>query len=547
MTLVHVEHPSNNNRVFNRLKNLSSGWKIGLVAMVVTLVVITAGVLYVSQPNLKPLASGLSETQSSAIVHKLDELKISYKLTDNGSIMVDAKELSRIRMELAGSGLTEDNEIGFALFDRINLQMTEFSEQVNYLRALQGELCETIKSLPGVAKVRVHLNIPKDSLISEERNLPTASVMVTLRPGARLSKNQCRGILKLVASSVEGMKTENVTLTDTTGNLLYTGEQELSGGGMEAEDTVSRQLQRSAQQVLDNVVGPGRGVANVRVEFQKDLRKVEKTVVETNKDGKGYERSHKTTSEDYLGTAKAAGGPQEAAVANVTVPPGGAAATAGNATTIKEGAEGNKPKYRQTMDQVEYEYGHRTETIQEDPQRIRRVTASVVIDGNVKLDKAGQDALQKAISMAIGIDGDRGDECSVQVLPFARDEESVKPEVPAGASPQDKKMALGIGAGGLLGALALLGLVAKLRKPKVVHAADGVEAGMAAEVKVENPGDVGGKVNISLPGEDDLTPLQPRSSLEDMVAQARLAAKENPDQVARLLVGWMNNDRAGKR
>lgn len=546
MTLVHVEHPSNSNRVFTRLKGLSSGWKIGIVAMILTLMAITAGVLYASQPSLKPLATGLSETQSSAIIHKLDELKITYKLTEGGTIMVDAKELSRIRMELAGSGLGEDDQVGFALFDRINLQMTEFSEQVNYLRALQGELAETIKSLPGVAKVRVHLNIPKDSLLTEEHNLPTASVMVTLKPGARLSRNQCRGILKLVASSVEGMKTENVTLTDTTGNLLYTGEQELSGGGAEAEDQVSRQLQRAAQQVLDNVVGPGRGVANVRVEFQKDLRKVEKTVVETNKDGKGFERSHKTTSEDYLGTAKTAGQPQEATASNVILPPGAAnATTAGNATTIKESAEGNKPKYRQTLDQVEYEYGHRVETVQEDPQRIRRVTASVVIDGNVKLDKAAQEALQKAVSMAVGIDADRGDECSVQLLPFAREEED-KAEVPAGASAVDKKLAIGIGVGGLLGSLALLGLIARLRKPKMVAASPEAEAATQGEA-ADSGADVGGKVNISLPAEEELAKLPPRSTLDELIAQARQAAKDNPDQVARLLVGWMNNDRAGKR
>lgn len=546
MTLVHVEHPSKSYRVFTRLRGLSSPWKIGIVAMIFTLMALTAGVLYASQPNLRPLAAGLSETQSSAIIHKLDELKITYKLTEGGTIMVDARELSRIRMELAGSGLGEDNNVGFALFDRINLQMTEFSEQVTYLRALQGELAETIKSLPGVSKVRVHLNIPKDNLLTEEHNLPTASVMVTLKPGTRLSRNQCRGILKLVASSVEGMKTESVTLTDTTGNLLYTGEQELSGGGLEAEDQLSRQLQRAAQQVLDNVVGPGRGVANVRVEFQKDLRKVEKTVVEANKDGKGFERNHKTTLEDYLGTAKTAGQPQEVAVSNVTLPPGAAnATTAGNATSIKEGAEGNKPKYRQTLEQVEYEYGHRTETVQEDPQRIRRVTASVVIDGNVKLDKAAQVALQKAVSMAVGIDADRGDECSVQLLPFAREEEE-KPEVPAGASAVDKKLAIGIGVGGLLGSLALLGLIGKLRKPKL-SAAAAAEAEAAAAAGAEAGTDVGGRVNISLPAEEELAKLPPRSSLEELIAQARQAAKDNPDQVARLLVGWMNHDRAAKR
>ena len=551
MSLVHVDHPPNRSRVFNRLKNLSSPWKIGIVAMILTLLALTVGVLYLSQPSLKPLATGLSETQSSAIIHKLDELKITYRLTEGGTILVDAKDLSRIRMELAGSGLTEDTNVGFALFDRINLQMTEFSEQVNYLRAVQGELAETIKSLPGVSRVRVHLNIPKDSLLTEDHNLPTASVMVTLKPGARLSRNQCRGILKLVASSVEGMKTENVTLTDTTGNLLYTGEEDLSGGGVEAEDQVSRQLQRAAQQVLDNVVGPGRGVANVRVEFQKDLRKVEKTVVETNKDGKGFERNHKTTSEDYLGTTKTSGQPQEAAVSNVTLPPGrtNSTTTAGNATAIKENAEGNKPKYRQTLEQVEYEYGHRTETVQEDPQRIRRVTASVVIDGNVKLDKAAQAALQKAVSMAVGIDADRGDECSVQVLPFAR-EEVEKPEVPASASVIDKKLAIGIGTAGLLGSLALVGLVAKMRKPKVAAGVVGeteAEAAAAAAAAGEDGADVGSRVNISLPAEEELAKLPVRSSLEEMIAQARQAAKENPDQVARLLVGWMNNDRAAKR
>ncbi|MFN8613168.1 MAG: flagellar basal-body MS-ring/collar protein FliF [Vulcanimicrobiota bacterium] len=540
MTLVHLDQPGPRNPIFSRLKGLSSGMKLGLAAMVLTLLALTAGVLYLSQPGYKPLATGLSETQSSAIVHKLDELKINYKLTEGGTIMVEARELSRIRMELAGSGLADDGEVGFALFDRINLQMTEFSQQVNYLRALQGELAETIKSLPGVAKVRVHLNIPKDSLLTEEHNPPTASVMITLKPGARLSRNQCRGILKLVASSVEGLKTEQVTLTDTTGNLLFTGEDELSRGGVEAEDQVSRQLQRSAQQVLDNVVGPGRGVANVRVEFQKDLRKVEKTVVETNKEGKGYERNHKTTSEDYLGTSKTAGQPQEPPAGNVTLPPSAAnsTTTAGNATTIKETE--NKPKYRQTSDQVEYEYGHRTETVQEDPQRIRRVTASVVIDGNVKMDKKAQDALQQAISMAVGIDTNRGDECTVQVLPFAR-EEADKPEVPAGAGAVDKKLAIGIGAGGLFGGMLLLGLLTRMRKPKAVPLSPEAEAA-AAEAAGE--AGVGGKVDISLPAEEERAQLPVRSSLEEMIAQARQAAKDNPEQVARLLVTWMNTDKA---
>lgn len=541
MTLVHLDQPGPRNSVYSRLKGLSGPMKMGLVAMVLTLLTLTAVVLYFSQPSMKPLATGLSETQSSAIVHKLDELKINYKLTEGGTIMVESKELSRIRMELAGSGLTEDSELGFALFDRINLQMTEFSEQVNYLRALQGELAETIKSLPGVAKVRVHLNIPKDNLLTEDKNAPTASVMVTLKPGARLSRNQCRGILKLVASSVEGLKTEQVTLTDTTGNLLFTGEDELSGGGgVEAEEQVSRQLQRSAQQVLDNVVGPGRGVANVRVEFQKDLRKVEKTVVETNKEGKGYERTHKTTSEDYLGTSKTGGQPQEVPAGNVTLPPSAAnsTTTAGNATTIKEGE--NKPKYRQTSDQVEYEYGHRVETLQEDPQRIRRVTASVVVDGNVKLDKKGQDALQQAIALAVGIDPNRGDECTVQVLPFAREAED-KPEAPPAAVAIDKKLALGIGGGGLLGGFLLLGLLGKLRKPKNAPVNPDAEA---AAAEGEQEGTVGGKVDISLPADDELVQLPVRSSLDEMIAQARLAAKENPEQVARLLVGWMNNDKA---
>lgn len=521
MTLVTLQPQPKSFR--DRLRHLTPPQKLGLLAAASALVAaLAAGYLW-RQPALQPLASGLNDEQSAQVVAKLDELKVPYRLSSSGAILVASHDLPRIRLELAGSGLPESSEAGFSLFDRVNLQTTEFSERVNYVRALQGELAETIRAIPGVKKVRVHLNIPNDGLFLEEHRAPSASVLLTLAPGAGLSRTQARAILKLVACSVPNLKIDEVTLGDTRGQLLYSGEEELSDYTGREEETVARQLQRAAQTVVDRVLGPGGGVVNVRVELQKDVRKVESTTVQPGRDGKGFERTRKLTEEEYEGALKNAAG-------NITVPP--PAPGAGNQTAAN--ASASRPSYHQSLEQVEYEYGKRIESVEENPNRIRRITASVVVDQATKLDQKGEAALLDAISLAVGIDAKRGDRCSVQRITFNRAAEREEDENSAALAKANRQtqwsLALLVGVVALAG-LALLATRLRRKKPNL-------------PITAEAPPQVGSRVDISLPGEEAHPALPPKPHHDEILEQARQYALEHPEQVARLLQGWLESDRA---
>lgn len=547
MSLVPVEPPPPQWQSWgSRLSSLSPTKKLGILAVVC--LILTLGVVgfRLSQPEMKPLASGLSEEQSSQVVHKLEEMKINYQLSDTGVILVPSNELRKIRLDLAGSGLPESSELGFSLFDRVNLQMTEFTERVNYLRALQGELQETIRALPGVQKVRVHLNLPEDSLLVREDQHPSASVLLQMKPGMRLSRTQCRGILRLVASSVEGMKADDITLTDTNGTLLFSGEEDLVHDPNREEDDLSRTLQRAGQTVLDNVVGVGRGVVNVRVEFQKDVRKVERTVFEADKDGKGFEKSRKQTEEDYQGTLKTPAAGQPGVTPSNTTTPVNATA-AGAVREVGPNGPGERPKYRQSTQQVEFDYGKRVESVEEPANRIRRITASVVVDAKTKIDKAGVESLKQAVSLAVGIDPGRGDACTVQTLSFQREAEAPAPIPvnPAGSVPPWAYALLAPGA------LATLWLALGMRRRKQLAAAQAKAAlDGATQTAIEGEGEaaaleagLGTKVDISLPAEDEVPALVGAPPHNELLERARLIAREQPELVARLIVNWVNNER----
>jgi flagellar M-ring protein FliF len=264
--------------------------------------------------------------------------------------------------------------------------------------------------------------------------------------------------------------------------------------------------------------------------MQKDIRRVERTVIEPDKDGKGYEKSRKLTSEEYQGTMKTAGGTAtKSTAANGT--------TAGNIVQV-EGPAGPRPSYKQTLQQVEFDYSRRVESVQDTPNRIRRITASVVVDGLAKLDTSSQDALKKAIGLAIGIDSTRGDECTLQVLAFNHSQD-VKDTAVEVAPPQvaaSPFLWVLVGLGSALGMIALVAIIRRRRRKPTLEAqllADEAAAGTAALV--------GGKVDIALPAEAESTAEREGRSL---LERARAAALANPELVARVIQNWVNNERA---
>jgi flagellar M-ring protein FliF len=228
------------------------------------------------------LFSGLEQSDAGKIVEILKTNQTSYELKDNGStILVDKDKVMDTRISLASQGLPESSVVGYELFDKTNLGMSEFVQKLNYRRALEGELSKTISALDEVKKARVHIVIPEKALFMKDQKEPTASVTLQLKSGKNLNQRTVEGIQTLISSSVEGMNTNNVSVLDHKGKLLSVPEIDvntvagLTAQQYEQQKSVEEYLTGKAQSMLDNVLGMGN--ANVRLNAELDFTKIDQT------------------------------------------------------------------------------------------------------------------------------------------------------------------------------------------------------------------------------------------------------------------------------
>src|SRR5215813_6758006 len=195
------------------------------ITIVLVAVLVGAGlysaVQWKKESDFKPLFTGLAGEDAAGIVQKLKESGAEYRLSEGGgSVLVPSGRLNELRLTMAAAGLPKSGRIGFELFDKVNLGATEFTEHINYRRALEGELERTIMTLAEVEQARVHLTFPKESVFLDSKQPAKASVMVKVRPGARLAPQNVQAINHLVASAVEGLSPDAVSVLDMNGNLL---------------------------------------------------------------------------------------------------------------------------------------------------------------------------------------------------------------------------------------------------------------------------------------------------------------------------------------
>jgi flagellar M-ring protein FliF len=263
-------------------QSLSASKKLSIIVItIVILASIGTFVLYVNQKEYKTLFSNLSTEDAGKIIARLEEKKIFYKISASGdSILVPAENVSKLRLELASSGLPQSGGVGFEIFDRKSFGVTDFVQQVNYQRALQGELSRTINSLDEIQQSRVHIVVPRKSLFIESQAKPEVSVVIKLKPGGRLRVSQVEGIAHLVAASIEGLHPEEVTIIDSRGDILskpVKGSQmsKQTDSQIEYQRNIEKNLEDRVQSMLEKVAGEGRAVA--RVSAILDFRVVEKT------------------------------------------------------------------------------------------------------------------------------------------------------------------------------------------------------------------------------------------------------------------------------
>jgi flagellar M-ring protein FliF len=252
------------------------------VSVATTFVLIILLVSIFNQPNYSVLFADLSQQDASKVIEHLSAQKIPYQIEDNGSmIKVPKDKVYETRLELAGKGLPSSGTVGYELFDKSSMGMSDFMQKLNYKRALEGELARTIMGQEGIEGARIHLVFPEKSIFRDEQIPPSASVVIKLKDNYKLPQDKASAIVNFISSSVEGLSTNNITLIDTKGRLLWKEDSEdnlsfASTKQYEIKNSIEMYLAQKAQNLLDNVLGYGNSMVQVNADL--NFNQVEKTM-----------------------------------------------------------------------------------------------------------------------------------------------------------------------------------------------------------------------------------------------------------------------------
>jgi flagellar M-ring protein FliF len=372
--------------------------------------------------DYKPLFSNLGNEDAGEIMKKLKEQKIPARISDDGkAILVPASKVYELRMSLAADGLPQGTGIGFEIFDRKNFGMTEFVQKLNYQRALQGELSRTIGQIAGVEQARIHLALPEKSLFKENEKPPTASVVLKMKSARLLNENEVQGIIHLVASSVEGMDPEHITVIDSQGRMLNKPAIADAAGRtaftmLETQHNYEKSVEERLQSLLDRVVGPGKSAARVNASLDfKNLEKYEERYDPQASVVRSEQRSEQKDSATSITMPSGVPGVQS----NLGKSPLPAPVPAG-------GSKNDETK--------NYEISRSTSRIVEPAGSLTKISVAILVDGRYEkmaTKKGGSatlkyvprtaDELQKIEALvkgAVGFNPTRGDQVTVANIPF---------------------------------------------------------------------------------------------------------------------------------
>jgi flagellar M-ring protein FliF len=384
---------------------------------IVLLVVVS---IFVTRPKMTVLFSGLQGEDSGAIVAKLQEKKVAYEI-DGTSIKIPDDKVAETRMDLASQGLPQGGTIGFEIFDKgSNFGMTEFSQKLNYQRALQGELSRTIDCIGSIVQSRVHLAIPEEGAFANDKKQPTASVILKMRPGAQLNGDQVAGIVHLVSAAVEGMDPNRVTVVDTKGNMLSQGTDDSTGldprmtsSQLQLKRAYENEVEQSVQSMLERVLGPNKAIVRVCAKVNFDRTETNSETYQPATGNNGVIASEEKTEETYSGSGSGGSGG-----------PGGVGGVVGVASNTRPGRAPAASKtasksgngYSRIQSNSKYEVSKTTSHVVTAPGKVENISVAVMVDG--KVDRTKVTSIQNVVSTAAGINTDRGDKVTVESMTF---------------------------------------------------------------------------------------------------------------------------------
>jgi flagellar M-ring protein FliF len=375
----------------------------------------------VTAPSMAPLFTDLSLEDSSRVVKELESQGIPFELRGDGStVLIPKDQVTRARMRLAEGGLPRGGSVGYEIFDKSDtLGTTSFVQNVNHLRALEGELARTIRSIDRVSAARVHLVIPERQLFQRDRQDPSASIVLRVR--SQLEQPQVRAIRHLVASAVRGLKPERVSIVDEQGRLLADGVGASDAGVAplldERNAAFEQRMKHQVESIVSSIVGPGR--ARVTVSAEIDYMRVQQTSDRYDPESRVV-RSTQSREE----AAQSNQGQQDGGVTVNNQLPGN---NQQQAAQQAASADSN----RKTEETVNYEISRTTRTEVTEPGRVKRLSVAVLVDGNYKKGANNNETTYEArpqeeidrisalVRSAIGFDDKRGDKVEVVNLRFA--------------------------------------------------------------------------------------------------------------------------------
>ncbi len=523
-------------------------------ALVVGLVIFAS--MRMRGPEYGVLFANLSADDASAVVTKLKDGKIPYRLSTGGTtISVPQESVYEERVLLAGDGVVKGGGSGYELFDKVNFGMTDFQEKIAKQRATEGELQRTIAGLTPVESARVHIASPEASLYSSTQEPTTASVAIKTKPGMQLGPTEVRGITQLVSNSVEGLKPDHVTIVNQDGNVLVPSANDPSDSSLSAQagalkltqdQLVAKQhyesnLQENIQGLLDAVIGPHRSAVRVATDMSFDANESESKTYAP----QGTILSQQNEKEAYTGAPPGKGPSGIPGTTSNTVPTYQAAPAASGT--------GN---YKKSKSTVNYDVTEQNAKHVDAPGKLTRESVAVLVNvpaaaAAAATTPAGAAAvtpqyvlaaadiakIRNVVAAAAGIDPNRGDQISVEAIPFAPLAEPVVERVqtifglPAAAV---------IAVAGIL-ALGVAGFIAlKLRRRKPIEIASqpdlpSFDSTLAAELpSFDGVPMLEGATALAAPirSAADLT-------REQMIEYVTNVANENPDSIAKLVKLWL--------
>ncbi|WP_312209179.1 flagellar basal-body MS-ring/collar protein FliF [Pseudescherichia sp.] len=531
-----------------------------LVAGAAAIAIIVAMVLWAKQPDYRVLYSNVSDQDGGAIVTQLTQMNIPYRFSETGgAIEVPADKVHELRLRLAQLGLPKGGAVGFELLDQEKFGISQFSEQVNYQRALEGELARTIETLGPVKSARVHLAMPKPSLFVREQKSPSASVTVNLAPGRAMDEGQISAVVHLVSSAVAGLPPGNVTLVDQSGRLLTqsnTSGRDLNDAQLKYAADVESRVQRRIEAILSPIVGNGN--VHAQVNAQIDFDNKEQTEEQYHPNGNPSEavmRSRQLNESEQVGGPYPGGVP--GALSNQPAPANNAPITANgpqngqqnqNAQqTTTSTANSAGPRNTQRNETTNYEVDRTIRHTKMNVGDVQRLSVAVVVNYRTLTDgkplPLTADQLKQIEDLtreAMGFSQQRGDTLNVVNSQFNATDESAG-ELPFWQQQAFIDQLLSAGRWLLVLIVAWI-LWRKAVRPQLVRREEERKALLESAQTRQMPEEEAVEVRLSKDEQTQQRRANQRLSAEVMSQRIREMSDNDPRVVALVIRQWMSGE-----